>query len=358
MGKKRLFIGLVSFFALVLFLTAPPTLTCAQQSSVIKWKGQSFLSLKAVPYGPFPLEYAGPSAQLEAYTKWLKEASGGRLIIDWAEPGAIFPVPEGDLAIGKGVIQIAYSSGAYHSGRIPEGDIIASGMFQWEDEAQIVECLHRYGFYRAMQKVYAKHNIKWIPFHTDTIVGIGTNFLAPNPASIKGKKIRAIGTWANYVHMLGGSPLATTYGEIYMAMKLGTVDGFMAGVNSLEMAKLKEVTKSYVYPPRVCSATCCLLINMDAFNALPKDLQDLLDRDTPLISYTMSALLKNQETWILKHSEKQYGLKLYAWSKEDIDRLTQQAVDEIYPKIAAKSKESAELLDIVKKQMRDYGRIK
>ena len=60
----------------------------------------------------------------------------------------------------------------------------------------------------------------------------------------------------------------------------------------------------------------------------------------------------------MKNAEKEYGVKLYAWSPEDIARLTQQTVDEIYPRIAAKSKDCAEMIEIVKKQMRDYGRIK
>jgi len=143
-----------------------------------------------------------------------------------------------------------------------------------------------------------------------------------------------------------------------MGMKLGTIDGWIAGVQAVEDLKLKEVTKGYVYSPRVSSALVNLLINMDAFKALPQDLQELLERDVPYITYALSSNNFNQGTWVLRHGEKEYGMKLYTWSKEDADRLTQQAVEEIYPKIAAKSKGCAELLEIVKKQMRDYGRIK
>ncbi len=355
MRKTRVRLAVISLVSLVLLIAIPTAF--AQAPKAITWKGQAFCGLKPVPFGPFTQEHTGAAAQLHMWTKWLKEASGGRLIIDWAEPGSIFPLSEGDTAVGKGVIPIAYSYGSYYSGRIPESDIETSGIFQWETEAQVFECLHKYGLYRAIQKVYARHNLMWFPFHTDAIIGIGTNFAAPNPASIKGKKIRAIGMWANYINMLGGSPVSLVWGEQYMAMKLGTIDGWMAGIGTLEDLKMKEVAKGYVYHPRASCATLSLIVNMDAFKALPKDLQDLLDRDTPLITYTMSSYWKNQETWILKNAER-YGLKFYAWSKEDIDRLTQQVVDEVYPKIAAKSNSCAELVDIVKKQMRDYGRIK
>jgi hypothetical protein len=38
--------------------------------------------------------------------------------------------------------------------------------------------------------------------------------------------------------------------------------------------------------------------------------------------------------------------------------VTQKAVETLYPKVAAKSPRCAKLVDIVKKQMRTYGRIK
>jgi len=341
---------------LVFFMNVTPV--PAQAPKVIHWKGQSFTPLKPVPFGPFGPGQVGAAAQLWAFTDWLKKASGGRLVIDWSEPGAIFPLGDFDTVVGKNVVQIGYSFGSYYGGRIPETDIETSGVFQWENEAQAFECMHKYGLYRGLQNVYAKHNIKWFPFHSDAIVGIGTTFPASNPASVKGKKIRAVGMWANYIHMLGGNPVPLNWGEIYMGMKLGTIDGWIAGVQAVEDLKLKEVTKGYVYSPRVSSALVNLLINMDAFKALPQDLQELLERDVPYITYALSSNNFNQGTWVLRHGEKEYGMKLYTWSKEDADRLTQQAVEEIYPKIAAKSKGCAELLEIVKKQMRDYGRIK
>ncbi|MFB3895105.1 MAG: hypothetical protein ACE14V_02265 [bacterium] len=64
-------------------------------------------------------------------------------------------------------------------------------------------------------------------------------------SSIKGKKIRAAGgALSYYVEAIGGTPVPVPYSEVYMAMKLGTVDGFMQGIVDLEDQKLKEVTKS------------------------------------------------------------------------------------------------------------------
>jgi TRAP-type C4-dicarboxylate transport system substrate-binding protein len=241
---------------------------------------------------------------------------------------------------------------------MPETDIEGGGVFQWENNQQQYECMTKYGLGEAFQKVYAKRNLIWLPGYADAIIGIGTNFPAPNPSSIKGKKIRTTGMWADYIQLLGGSPINMSWGEMYMAMKLGTIDGYVAGPGVFEDLKMKEVTKGFVYPPLIATAPSGIIINGDAFKALPPDLQELLVRDSGKVIYAGSSNLHNQQDWILKMAVKQYGVKVYAWTPEEIQRITQQTVDEIYPRVAAKSKDCAEMIEIVKKQMRDYGRIK
>lgn len=354
-GILAVVIFLVMFGLFMVQLTSAQT---TKPADVIHWKGQSCFPSTVAPYGPFGPGQTGTGAHGHMWSDWVKKATNGRLVIDWAEPGAIFPIVESDIAVAKNVVQISATYPSYYAGRIPESDVETGGVFQWENEEQVFECMNKYGLASAIKKVYEKRNLKWLPFHQDALVGLGTTFQAPNPASIKGKKIRAVGMWSDYIRMLGGSPVSLPWGEIYMAMKLGTIDGSLVGSGTLEELKLKEVVKSWVFFPRVSSAFCNFIINMDAWKALPQDLQILLERDTPYVIYALSSNYNNQCTWILKNSEQKYGVKLHAWSSEDAQKLTQQAVEEIYPRIAAKSKDTAELLEIVKKQMRDYGRIK
>jgi TRAP-type mannitol/chloroaromatic compound transport system substrate-binding protein len=358
MKAKRIWLAV----SLLVFcgLLVMPTMALPQtpKPEVIKWRGQTCFGSTGAPYGPFRAGQVGSGAHAFMWADWLKKASNGRLIVEWAEPGTIFPITDSDIAVGKNVVQIACTFASYYGGRIPEADIETGGVFQWENDEQLFEWLHKYGGYQALQKIYAKHNLKWIPYHTNAIVGIGTNFPAPDSKAIKGKKIRAVGMWADYIKMLGGNPVPLPWGDIYLGMKMGTIDGWVAGSAAMEELKLKENTTGYVYPPKIASANDNFIINMAAFNALPKDLQALLERDTPYVTYALSSNWLNQCTWVLKNAEQHYGLKVYAWPSEEVKIITQKVVDEIYPRIAAKSQGCAELIEIVKKQMRDYGRIK
>jgi len=328
------------------------------KGGVIKWRGQQNFPTKMPAYGPFGVGQAGVHSMILEWTEWVKKSTGGRLIIDWAEPGAIYPPFEADIAIGKGAIQIAVSFGNYYTGRIPEGDIEGGLVFAWPNAAAEFECLYNYGLYGEMKKVYAERNINWFPFHSDAIVGLGSQFPAANPEAIKGKKIRAVGLWGNLVAMLGGSPVAIPWGEIYMGMKLHTIDGWIAGSAALEEIKLKEVTKGFVYSPRIQNALLNILINKDAFNALPKDIQELLERDNRYVLNALSSKWHQQCEWVIADAKEKYGMVPYAWSPEDVKKVTEKAVETLYPTVAAKSPRCARLVDIVKKQMKDYGRIK
>lgn len=358
MEKKGIWVVVSLFVVLALLMTPTTSPAQARKAGVIQWKGQSCFASTTAPYGPYGPKQTGVMGGCLMWTEWLKKASGGRLLIDWAEPGAIVANGEVDTAVSKNVVQIAYTFAAYYGGRVPEADIETGGVFLWEDVDQFFECLYKYGFYQAMQKVYDKYNIKYIPFPTNAIQGAGTTFPASNPQSFKGKKIRALGMWGDYVIMMGGSPVPLPWGEIYMGMKLGTIDGWCGGSAALEELKLKEVTTGYIHSPSMSLANANLLINKDAFNALPPDLQAILDRDAAYVAYCYASNWRNQCNWVLKHSVEKYGIKTYAWSQEDVNRIIQQSFQEVYPRIAKKSKGCEELIEIVKKQMRDYGRIK
>lgn len=357
--KKKLWLSFGLAFLLSLgFLLGHASQTAAQKAEVIKWKGQETFPTKLPAYGPFRAGNTGVHAITREWTEWVKKSTGGRLVIDWAEPGAIFPPFEADLAVGRGVVQIAVSYAAYYTGRIPEADVETGLVFAWPTVAAEYDCLHNYGLYAELKKVYAERNINWYPLHTDAIVSIGTTFPAPTSAAIKGKKIRAVGIWGDYIAMLGGSPVPLPWGEIYMGLKLGTIDGWVAGSGTLEELKLKEVAKGIVYHPRISNAMCNILINRKAFETLPKDIQDLLETNNKYVLYALSYKWQQQCSWVIADAKEKYGVVPYAWPQEDVNKVTQQAAETLYPKVAAKSARCARLVDIIKKQMKDYALIK
>ena len=344
--------GLISIAVLTVLAFTLTVGYAAETKTVINWTGQ-YWAPSTMPYGPFGEDYAGLNAMYKLWSQWLEDATDGLLKIKWVEAGSVFPVTAADLEVGKGTLPIAASSGLYYRGRFPEGDIESGGVFFWKSESEAYEAYYKYGMWEAINKLYAERNLVFFPIHGDSLNGIGVTF----DDSIKGKKIRGVGIQGDYIALLGGSPVAIPLGETYMALKLGTADGWVAATGLLESLKYKEVTKGFVLEPRPSSTVVNIIINKDAFNSLPQDIQDTLMKESRYAGYAASTTWRNQCNWALEQAQKNYGLKVYIWSQEDQAKARKLVIDNLWPKMAKASPGSAQLMEIIYKQARDYGRI-
>ena len=76
---------------------------------------------------------------------------------------------------------------------------------------------------------------------------------------------------------LGGTGEIIAGGEMYMALQLGTVDGvFITSTRGVEKVKLYEVCKYWTRIPIVVGAQYGIVINLDRWNSLPSDIQQIL----------------------------------------------------------------------------------
>lgn len=339
--------------------TPNPTPTQTQaQLPAIKWVAQTASSMQLPGFGRWGLGQSGYSQGMVYVSRMVEKNTNGKLTIDWAEPGAIFPITDTDLAVEKGTVDAAYTYGTYHGGRVPEENLITGGVFQWDDDSQAYEWFNDYGGLKLVQDLYAKRNIMWFPVSTDAIVGIGTTFPATSPSDIKGKKIRVTGMWGDAIDILGGTPQNIPWGDVYMAAKLKTIDGWAAGVASLDEVQLKEVASGYVVYPNFSVSMTGFMINMNSWNKLPKEWQKMITDNIPAWGYVGGYNWHNQVLWSIANAEKKYGVKIWRWTEEDKDKIFQKMVTDVYPKYASKTPEGQKMLDLLMKQWKEYGRIK
>jgi TRAP-type mannitol/chloroaromatic compound transport system substrate-binding protein len=345
--KKRTFLVLaVGTIVFSLLVGAMPALAPAQPK-VIHWKGQN----------------AYPAGTSQGYgihlAQWLERISEGRLKVDIAPPGAIVPVGDMFDAVSKGVLDFAgnYFAG-YYMGKFPEQDVEAGLPFAYTSIEDFWDLLYERGGFDIFQQVYAEKNIKWFPSTPNATYHVGTNsFELKSIRDLKGKKIRAVGTMADYLKALGASPVYLPAPEIYMASKLGTIDGCVFATDALDDFKLKEVWKSYIKDPNGSCLITNYLINMDSWKKLPADLQAKIQREQRYVDleWTMhsSVLIRYSERKALRD----YGVKPVFLPDNEKEEIMKIALS-IWDKTAAKSARCAKLIDTLKAQARDLGRIK
>jgi TRAP-type transport system periplasmic protein len=98
------------------------------------------------------------------------------------------------------------------------------------------------------------------------------------PADLKGQTIRVppVPTLVEVMKAFGANPVPMQWGEVYLAMKQGTIDGLELPAPTVTSDKFHEITKYYSitrhsYPPGIWTMASA------KYNALPDDLKKVID---------------------------------------------------------------------------------
>ena len=142
-----------------------------------------------------------------------------------------------------------------------------------------------------------------------------------------------------------------------MAMKLGTVDGYMASPQGLEEQKFKEVLGYYLDWPNPGIALSANLINQKSFDALPEDLQQRIMIDGPGMAQYYAREYEMVQYYVLRSVAKETGLKVIKWSAEDAAKIRKASIETLWEQEAAKSPRCAKLVEMVRAQAKDLGKI-
>jgi TRAP-type C4-dicarboxylate transport system substrate-binding protein len=327
-----------------LLLVAGPVIA---QDKVIQWKLQD--------------QYAGSGWQAMYLTvpmiEWIKKATNGRLQITRYEPGALVSVADTFDALKRGAFDAAFMYPGFYVGAMPEANVDQGVPWGWTDARAQTLSLFQFGFYDLMQKVYAKHNLHYlVSFPMGDIYGIGTVEPVTQLSDLKGKKIRAVGIYANYLKELGASPVSLPYDEMYMALKMGTIDGYYASASALVSSKLGEVIHHYLLPT-TNSINCIWAVNMDSWNALPKDIRDLLDNAAPRVAVQIAAEYSGHVENSRVESVEKYKVQFHMMSDADQAKALEISIP-LWNAAAEKSPESKQAVDIIKETNKYLGKMK
>lgn len=344
--------------------TTAPTTTVAPtpaQPAVITWKAQSSVPMPNQPFSAAAGHTARSSSDARGlgWIEWVQQASGGRLKIDLAPVGTYSTANDAFNAIKNGVFDVAVNHyGAYNVGIVPEANVEVGLPFAWQGHEEAYDAYMNWGLLQKIQAVYTAQGIKWFPVTASTF---GTNYMTTFPvnsaADVKGRKIRAVGVTAKYVEAMGGVPVNIAVTDWYMGLKLGTVDGLISGANQLEETKLKEVIKYVVVNPAVSISIASMLISQAKFNALPKDLQDMIQRYTVDVAWAENLAVYVVTQYQVNAAAREYGIKLVTWNDVDTAAAITAGIS-TWDSVAAISPNVKSLVDIVRTQAKLLGKIK
>lgn len=342
--KRVLMVCLIFIFALVVIWTS---MGCAAfaQTKVFKWKHQC-------AYPESDKEYQA----LKPFVEAVKERSNGRLIIQTFPGGSIVPAEEQLSACAKGVIDVCHATGGYWRGVVPVADVEMGLPFMYvgfRTLDSLNDLLYNYegGLQKIYREAYAKQaGVYYLGSHS---VHSWPIIMSTRPLrsieDFKGLKIRITGAYADLLRKIGASPMFLPGGELYMALKRGTVDAVTWSIDGYLSLKFYEVAK-YINVPGLSDHVCShFLINPGSWEALPDDLKQIYKKAYHEVYIPELFDLYEKEFNKVYEKEKELGYKIVPFPKETLKQMKEISMQEIWPKIAAKDKYCKEAIEMVKK---------
>ncbi|MBW1697747.1 MAG: TRAP transporter substrate-binding protein DctP [Deltaproteobacteria bacterium] len=153
--------------------------------------------------------------------------------------------------------------------------------------------------------------------------GLPGAFTGKNPLSslndIKGDKWRAGDKWAlRFLKNAGAIPVSVPWGDVYMALQTGTIDGCFTNYDGLHMMKFDEVAPNLLVSKELWYAMPFIHnVNLDYWNALPKDVQQGILKACEIAEQKFARVYENAFDKIMAE-QKAAGFKVTVMSKQDV----------------------------------------
>lgn len=124
-----------------------------------------------------------------------------------------------------------------------------------------------------LEKNYNQKMIALIPFDVYDVI---SKFPFKKADAVKGHKIGGAGPNLPWIGRMGASPVSVTGPEVYTALQTGLFDALIAFVSIMDALKLYPVAPYYVQVGFGSMTIVGLTMNLNSFNKLPKEVQDII----------------------------------------------------------------------------------
>ncbi|MGB5256768.1 MAG: TRAP transporter substrate-binding protein [Woeseiaceae bacterium] len=323
--KRRDFVGGVAAAA-TLSACAKPAANC--DGSV----GQESFQWSCVT--SWPPKFPGLGMAPENLAARVEAASAGRLKIKVYGAGELVPAFEVFDAVSRGTVEMGHDASYYHKGTVPAAQFFATvpfGMTHLEFNAW----MYRGGGQALWEELYAPFRLMPFPAgSTGVQMGGWFNKEINSVDDLKGLKMRIPGIGGEVLRRAGGTPVTLPGSEIFTALQTGAIDAteWVGPYNDVSFG-LHKAARYYYYPgwhePGPGLET---IINIDAWNSLPADLQEIVRTTCQAITLDMTAEYTHGNAQSLRQLEEDPDVELRPFPAEVIRLLrshTQDIVGEL-----------------------------
>lgn len=238
-------------------------------------------------------------------------------------------------AVRAGVVDLANTTGVFHSNLVPEALTLSIS------EKRIDE-LRANGGHALMDRIHRdKANMVWVARVSD---GLQYHVYTTRPvasADLSGMKLRSVPVYRAFFQALGATPLQVPPGEVYTALERGMVDGYGWPSTGILDLGWHEKTK-YRIEPGFYNVEVSLYMNQNTWNRLDDTQRAFLEKQVQWVESLNAAELELGEAE--KRRQAKAGIETITLPADEADKFRAKAYEAGWQAIAEASPQNVEAL--------------
>lgn len=226
----------------------------------------------------WPTSYGYLIDPIFSFAEKVKERSNGRVEIEVFHSAQLFGGKEEFGAMERGDIDMTAPLGDYNSGALPELGI-SSMPFLFPTPRAFQNSLDAGLWDLGINQAMEARGVKVLNVAAGGPYQLyGKGFAIRKPEDLKGSKIAVSGSaTSRAMELVGASPTAMSSGDLYVALQRGTIDSTARPLITGLGRKLYEVLDN-ITEVNMSYFETFLAINLDSWNKLPPDLQQIIQK--------------------------------------------------------------------------------
>jgi TRAP-type mannitol/chloroaromatic compound transport system substrate-binding protein len=290
-------------------------------TEVIRWKMVT----------TWPKNFPGLGSAPENFSQLVAEMSGGRLQVQVYGAGEIVPAFGVFDAVSQGVAEMGHGGAYYWTGKVPASVFFTAVPFGFT-AIEANAWMHYGGGLELWREAYEPFNLIPMAGGNSGVQMAGWfNREINSVEDLKGLKMRIPGLGGEVFTRVGGTSVTMPGGELYTSLQTGVIDAteWVGPYNDLAMG-LHEVAKYYYYPGwQEPGPVLEFIVNKSAFEALPRDLQAIVEVASRAINQDMLDEYTARNNRALTELVEEHGVELRRLPDDVIIALHQAAQEAV-----------------------------
>ena len=277
----------------------------------------------------WPPKFPGLGMAVENLAERLDRASGGRLKIKVYGGGELVPAFEVFDAVSRGAVEMGHDASYYHKGKVDAAQFFTAIPFGL-NYMELNAWIHYGGGLELWRELYEPINLMPFPCgNTGVQMGGWFNKEINSVDDLKGLKMRIPGLGGDVLRRAGGIPVTLPGAEIFTSLQTGAIDAteWVGPYNDVSFG-LHKAARYYYYPGwQEPGPGLECIINREAWDSLPADLQALVEITCQSITVDMAAEYTNGNANSLQQLLADPNVELRAFPEDVLQHLKSITAD-------------------------------